>query len=168
MYKKNSGITLVALAVTVTVIIILASISFVEGRKLLKTSKLQTIETNMLTVQAKVKAYSEEIEAKIWTESDKDKARNKEFSNKKFSITQVSDDALAQVSTDLRKNYVAYTITGDALKEMGLNELRNEKYIAIISKDNYKLMDMIWPDGIKYKDNMYYSLSSIQEILENE
>ena len=54
--KNNSGITLIALSVTIIVLLILVSISASAGTKIISKSKAQTLETNMLTIQAKVKA----------------------------------------------------------------------------------------------------------------
>ena len=85
MRKNNSGITLLVLVITIVVLTIIASITVYEGKELIDKSKVQTLETNMLTIQAKVKAYAEEIEAKVWALEDgagnnqKDGKRKSEF-----------------------------------------------------------------------------------------
>lgn len=170
--KNESGITLAALVITIIIMMILSSIAVHEGSKLIRVSKVQTLETNMLTIQAKAKAYAEEIESKIWVykedESEKDTKRNDEFENKGMPITEtIGTEALNQVSNDLKSDYVAYTVTGDVLTNMGLKEINTETYIVIFKKDNYKIMDVIYPDGITYQNSRYYTLSSIQEIMEN-
>lgn len=170
--KNESGITLAALVITIIIMMILSSIAVHEGSKLIRVSKVQTLETNMLTIQAKAKAYAEEIESKIWVykedESEKDTKRNEEFENKGMPITEtIGTEALNQVSNDLKSDYVAYTVTGDVLTNMGLKEINTETYIVIFKKDNYKIMDVIYPDGITYQNSRYYTLSSIQEIMEN-
>ena len=76
MKKNNSGITLMVLIITIIVLIIIASISVYEGKELIIKSKINTIKTNMLTIQAKAKSYAEEIDVKIWAESDKDTKRD--------------------------------------------------------------------------------------------
>jgi len=48
---------------------------------------------------------------------------------------------------------------------MGLDEIKNEQYMVIYDKDNLKNVDVIYPEGIKYKNNTYYTLSAIQEVL---
>lgn len=171
--KKNSGITLIGLIITVIVMAILASITIYEGKRIISTSKVQTLETNMLTIQSKVKAYAEEIEARIWTESDKDTARNAEFSAKEIASatinTDFSSEALNQVkNSSIKSDYVAYKITGNALINMGLKEIQDETYIVIFSKNDYKLMDVIYPVGVNYNGTVYYTASSLQEILDEE
>lgn len=173
LIKKDSGITLVALVITIIIIMILASISVYEGKQIIAKSKVQTLETNMLTIKAKAKVYAEEIDAKVWTykDSEKDDKRDAEFSSddRKMDKTSVSQEALAQVEDKIKTGgYVAYLATGEALTKMGLDEIKNEKYIVIFSIEDYKLMDVIYQDGVIYNKKTYYSLSALQEVLENE
>jgi len=184
MKRNDSGITLIVLIIIIIVLIIIASITAYEGKELISKSKIQTLENNMLTIQAKAKAYAEEIDAKIWTESDsesdvdengntpKDVARNKEFTAPKIGFTGpiniTNSDILGQISQEITNNYAAYEVTGDALVNMGLKDLKNEKYIVIYSKDNYKLMDVIYQNGVKYEKTMRYTLSNIQSVLSDE
>ena len=171
MKRNNSGITLIVLILTIIVLIIIASITAYEGKELISKSKVQTLETNMLTIQAKAKAYAEEIDSKIWTEdeSNKDSARNEEFTADKIGFTGpiniTNSDVLGQVSQEITNNYVAYEVTGNALINMGLKEIKDEKYVVIYSKDNYKLMDVIYSNGVNYKKTMHYTLSNLQSVL---
>ena len=168
MIKNNSGITLAALIITVIVITIIATISVYEGKELIAKSKVETLETNMLTIQAKAKSYADEIDAKIWTETDKETSRNKEFKDKGFSdpITLTSE-LLDEIDNTIKSNYIAYRINDIALKNMGLNEISDEEFIAVFNKNDYKLMDIIYTNGVSYKSKTYYSLSKLQNALEN-
>ena len=168
MMKNNSGITLATLIITVIVITIIATISVYEGKELIAKAKVETLETNMLTIQAKAKSYADEIDAKIWTETDKDTARDNEFYAKGFSAPiNLSSEMLEQVNDDVKSDYVAYTITGDVLKNMGLDEISNETYIVVFNKSQYKSMDIIYQDGVIYKKEKYFSLSKLHKALEN-
>ena len=168
MIKNNSGITLATLIITIIVITIIATISVYEGKELIAKAKVETLETNMLTIQAKTKSYADEIDAKIWTETDKDTARDNEFYAKGFSAPiNLSSEMLEQVNDDVKSDYVAYTITGDVLKNMGLDEISNETYIVVFNKSQYKSMDIIYQDGVIYKKEKYFSLSKLHKALEN-
>lgn len=168
MMKNNSGITLATLIITIIVITIIATISVYEGKELIAKAKVETLETNMLTIQAKAKSYADEIDAKIWTETDKDTARDNEFYAKGFSAPiNLSSEMLEQVNDDVKSDYVAYTITGDVLKNMGLDEISNETYIVVFNKSQYKSMDIIYQDGVIYKKEKYFSLSKLHKALEN-
>lgn len=169
--KKNSGITLVALVITIIVMIIIASISVYEGKAIIKKSKIQTLETNMLTVKAKAKAYAEEIDAKVWalSESEQQTAKEEKFTEKNMTKTTVDSEALGQISIDIKNDYDAYLVTDAALDDMGLSELKeDDDYIVIYSASDYKLMDVIYSAGVDYNGKRYYSLSTLQEVLENE
>ncbi len=169
--KKDSGITLMALIITVIIMAIIASISIYEGRKIIKTSRIQTKETNMLAIEVKAKAFAEEIESKTWTEKDetkKDEARNTEFNERGMEATEVSEEALSQVSNEITTEYAAYLVTADALNKMGLSGVEDSKYIVIFSKNDYKLMDIIYIDGIEYNNKKIYTLSNLKPELESE
>lgn len=165
MKKNNSGITLIVLVITIIVLIIIASISVYEGKELIAKSKVQTLETNMLIIQSKAKSYSEEIDAKIWTETEENKntRRDEEFSKKGFNIptTQIPSEIN---STD----YNFYQISESGLTNIGLKDIKNEIYIVAYNKNDYNKIEIIYPKGVKYKGETYYTLSKLKNALSNE
>ena len=68
--KNEKGITLVALAVTIIVLLILASIGFNYGRDTIKKAQLEELRTNMLLIEAKAKEYVEEANFKMGISPD--------------------------------------------------------------------------------------------------
>ena len=111
MKRNDSGITLLALIIMIIVLIIIASISVYEGRELIEKSKVQTVETCMLTIQAKAKAYAEEIESKIWNKGDNDKesAKITNFDNKGFFRIQnntIDVKIVNQIDEDVKKERI--------------------------------------------------------------
>lgn len=165
MKKNNSGITLLALIIIVIVLIIIASISVYEGRELIAKSKVQSLESNMLTIQAKAKSYAEEIDAKIWTEKEenKDSKRDEEFGKKGFENPSV------EIPSEVdNTNRVFYQISENGLTNMGLDDLKNEIYIVSYDKDDYKKIDVIYPNGVTYKGTQYFTLSKLKNALSNE
>ena len=149
MKRYNSGITLVALVITIIVMMIIASIAVYEGKELIQQSKIQTIETNMLTIQAKAKAYAEEIDSKVWALSDKESKRENEFEKK--GLENVGEKQ--------------YKVTNDGIEKMGLSDLKGDEYIVEFDSD-YKVRDVIYSKGIKYKGETYNKLSEIQQVLD--
>jgi len=169
--RSNSGITLATLVITIIVMLILATVSINVGNDLIKKSKVQTLETNMLTIQAKAKSYAEEIESKVWAYSDskKETERDKEFTDRKMTPSAtVSNEALAQVNNEIKEEPIAYSVGEEALIAMGLDEIQDEQYIVVFKKTDYKQMDVIYPDGVTYDGQTYYALSALQEKLQNE
>lgn len=153
---KNSGITLVALVLTVIIMTIIASIAVYEGKEIITKSKIQTLETNMLTIQAKAKAYAEEIDAKVWALGD-DKEDKRTGAFKKKGLERENDSSLE------------YTVTDDGLVMMGLGDLKrkNGDEFTVIYSNDYKSIDVKFVNGISYKNVPYYNLSEIQGILKD-
>lgn len=60
MIKNNKGITIVSLVIVIIVLIIIAGVSIGVGGNVIKSAKLQSINTNMLLIQAKAKVIAEE------------------------------------------------------------------------------------------------------------
>ena len=155
--KNNSGITLIALTVTIIVMIILATIGINSGKEIIKKSKIQTLQTNMLTIQAKAKAYAEEIEAKVWLLSGEKRTKKitDEFSEKGMEGPTEEDGKLK------------FTFNTDGLSKMELNELKTEEYYVLYDQ-NYQEIDIVYQPGIEYKGNKYYKLSELQNLINEE
>ena len=70
--KNEKGITLIVLAVTIIIMLIIASIAIYSGTESIKNAKLEALKTNMLLIQAKAKEYVEEVSFKIGVTSGVD------------------------------------------------------------------------------------------------
>lgn len=186
--NNSSGITLVALAITIIVMMIIATISIYEGRKIIKEAKVQTLETNMLAIKAKAKTYLEEVEAATWAlpesgENNKADTRISFLTNPidengyEMENTELTDaNQINQLKDDLKSatNIEAYSITENTLKKMGLDEAiedikDGDKYIMVFAIDtegnnivNVNSIDIIYTSGIEYEGNVYYTLSALQ------
>lgn len=190
MKKNDSGITLIALVMTIIVLIIIVSISSYEGSRMIATSKVQTLETNMLKIQAKAKAYAEKVDAKIFTAGKyKRTARNEQFTKKfedgkqhyrtiDLTNLQKGEDILDQVDYRIKNSYAAYIVTKSGLEAMGLKDIVDDEeissedeetpYVVIFSINDYKLMDVIYISGINYNEEEFYTLSYIQSALNGQ
>ena len=178
MKKNDSGITLIALVMTIILLIIIVSISSYEGSRLISTSKVQTLETNMLTIQTNAKIFAEKVEAKVFTEKKKEEERNKLFtktyedSGKQHYIGPISleNNVLDQLDTRITNSYVAYTLTKSGIEAMGLEEIVKElpPYVAVFSTTDYKIMDIVFLSGINYKEETFYTLSYLKSALEED
>ena len=162
MKNNNAGITLIVLVITIIVLIIIASISVYEGKELIAKSKVQTLETIMLIIQAKAKSYVEEIDAKIWTEKEENKStkRDEEFLKKGFNLSGT------QIPSEINNtDYNFYQISENGLIDMGLKDIKNEIYIVAYNKNDYNKIEIIYPKGVVYNKKTYYTLSKIQSEL---
>ena len=170
--KENKGITITALAIMIVIIIILAGITITQGSNLIKTTKVETYVTNMITIRAKTKVYAEETNAEIWDASDKPSKRAELYA-KNYKLNESSKDKQTELISKVNNKVngcECYDITKDALKAMGLNELAEEvndgDYVVVYDSSNYRNIEIIYVPGIEYKNVTYYTLSSLQEAIE--
>lgn len=173
--KENKGITITALAIMIVIIIILAGITITQGSNLIKTTKVETYVTNMITIRAKTKVYAEETNAEIWDASDKPSKRAELYA-KNYKLNKSSKDKQTELISKVNNKVntgngcECYDITKDALKAMGLNELAEEvndgDYVVVYDSSNYRNIEIIYVPGIEYKNVTYYTLSSLQEAIE--
>lgn len=172
--RKQSGITLISLVITIIILLIIASIAVYEGTEAIKNAKVQTLETNMLTIRAKGKSYGEEIEAAIWALSDEKKTdkKNELLSSYGMTLTTIDNNIVSQLSSDVSSDYEVYEISGMLEKE-GLSDIQKDvndgQYVVIYNSADYTKIDVAFTGGVLYNGSTYYTLSALQEVYsENE
>ena len=85
--KKNKGITMVALVITIVLLLILAGISIGTGGNIIKRTELENLKTGMLLIEVKGKEYVENANFNLGTgfekltdETEKSKRKTEDFS----------------------------------------------------------------------------------------
>lgn len=167
--KENKGMSIRALIIMIMIILIIAGISLVEGMSLIKKTQMENLMTNMITIRAKAKVYSEEVNAEVWEAEDK-KAKRKELYLEKYNMSVPSNEAelISKVDNSINNENgcECYEITKETLAKMELNELvdetNNGDYIVVYNSEDYNNLEIIYQPGIQYNNNTYYTLSSIQ------
>jgi len=187
--KNEKGITLIALVITIILLFIIGGISIMGGTDLVNTAKAETVETNMLTIKAKAKEYIENVDSKNWALDDKevkdeyDRLTKKEFENRKqltgdkYQLTLIDDTnktTYINYSTwyiDTTDKYTYYALDKKALDKMDLSNIYEDGKVYIVrypledgNIENLK-MDIIYANGIEYKDVTYYNLSELEKAL---
>lgn len=173
--KENRGITIIALVIMIIVITILAGISITQGTDLIKTSKVETFVTNMITIRAKAKVYAEEVNAETWDLEDKSSKKEELYLEKyKMKKSKKEDEIISRVDSNINtgNGCECYEISKETLKQMGLEDLAKEstdgEYAVVYDASDYKNLDIVYVSGIDYKKVKYYTLSSLQEKVEEE
>ena len=91
--REAKGITMVALVITITVMLILATITINLGKETIKQTKLESLKTDMLLIEAKAKEYVESASFELGTKDntptegesqEKIDARNKRKENMNY------------------------------------------------------------------------------------
>lgn len=149
--KKDNGITLIALIVTIIIMIILATIVVDFSTKAIDKAKLEDIKTNMLLIQGKSQTiyekYSfkeiEELTGILYSEQN----------------TYVISDGLLD---HLKVEDDIYIWGEEALNENGLGTIKTDEQTFYIV--DYTTSEIYFSKGYEYNDLIYYSLTELQEL----
>ena len=169
-FKNKSGITLIALIVTIIVILILAGISVNTGINLIKKAKFESLMTNMITLKANAKVYAEEINAEVWDLANEEKATKRaELFLSKHYMTKMENQTniLSKLDNSIKENGCEiYSISEDTLNEMGLTDLANdteyEEFVVVYNSEDFTKLEIVYPSGINYENTTYWTLSELQ------
>ena len=163
--KNEKGITLIVLAVTIIIMLIIASIAIYAGTESIKNAKLEALKTNMLLIQAKAKEYVEEVSFKIGVTSGVDATEVQNRTNQARTEIYINDAQL-EVVTDTSKiprltSGNTYKVGQEALKKMGLEQIENTggEYWVTFDEENCTV-EVYNTEG--YQGN--YSLTDIENI----
>ena len=158
MIKEQKGITMLTLAITIIVIIIIAGVTFSLSRGLIKESELKTDITNMLLIQARADV--------IYDKNQFDDTVN-------LVGTTVTDEMINKYGIEAEKWYVwsnkETTEEGkisakDELNNLNISIEDDEFYIV-----NYETSEVIYSEGYTDLDkNTVYKLSEMQNISKNK
>lgn len=154
--KNNRGMGIIQTIIFVIIIAIIVAMGVYFARMKYKEARLQTIKTDMLQVQWKVKDYM-----------DKRTAEKQETSYIGVKITDAMDDPIVQEF--LAKNIISeeeyekyYILKDQDLEAAGVEITNYEGCYFIVNYDNYEI---IITQGFEYKENeTIYKLSEIEKL----
>lgn len=164
--KKQDGVTLIALTITIIVIIILAGISSHFGVELIREAKLQDLETNMLLIQAKAKDAVEEVnfqKSNVTDEATINQIKSENLIGTKIiENEEIKSIAIGTGVIDEAKIGEYYYLKPEHLQTMGLQNLQNvEDYGYFIVRYDIEdvKVEVINTKGYKEK----YTLQQLSE-----
>ena len=171
--NNKSGITLIALVITIIVILILAGISLREGTSLIKKAKMESLMTNMITIKANAKGFAEEINAEIWDLEEEQKATKRaELFASKYHMTALDSSTIeSKVDSSIKENgCVAFNITKETIEDMGMSDLANQtengEFVVVYNSKDFSKLEIVYPSGIPYEKATYWTLSELQNKIE--
>ena len=130
--KKNKGITMVALVITIVLLLILAGISIGTGGNIIKRTELENLKTGMILIEVKGKEYVENANFNLGTGFDK----LKDETEKSKRIDAAKSKLKGKKITDASQLPETFEITTDQFN----NEKNNLEYYYELS--DYDLEDM--------------------------
>lgn len=176
--QTNEGITLLALVITVTVMLIIAGITIGAGGDTIRQTNVENIKTNMLLIEAKTKEFVEKASHDLGvkpaeaTEEMKTKANNELEGEGKGTKIQSSDsliDRLTEIgitNEQITQGLVFKLSTAD-LDKMGIRNVKSDDdegwYIVVYDITNVGVK-VYHTHGIKInKDEVKYNLDDIRD-----
>ena len=174
MNKKENGITLITLVVTIVVMLILAGITVKSGKSAIKNANLEEMKTNMLLIQTKAKEYVENANFDLGVKPDeatdemKTKAKSELTGADKGEQISSNDSIVSQltimgINPDDITNGNVYKLTTENLNNMGIKKVESNEengwYVIVynISEVSAEIYNT------KGFDNRY-SLTDIEQI----
>ena len=123
--RNEKGITLIALAVTIIILFIIASIGYNYGVDTVRKSQLESLRTNMLLIEARAKEYVEEANFKMGISPDEaKKAQVRQEVYVDTAKLQPATGIKAPASIPVNECYV---VTPETMKLWGLDDIKLEK-----------------------------------------
>ena len=166
MKEKNKGVTLIVLAVTITVLLIISGIILYSGQSIIKQAQLEELKTNMLLIQAKAKEYVEQATFKMGISPDeakKQEVRTEVYENN-ARLQKASN--LPNEFKDVKNADTCYWLTKETQDLWGLDKIEleeDEKYL-IEFNENDVTVEVYNTIGYNGK----YSLTEVDKIEEAE
>lgn len=156
--KNNKGITMISLVIVILIMLLLASVTAYEANELVAIARVQSVTTDLLLIQAKVRIINE----KIVFESDEDKKLELYVGTKLIegdNVLETMREKSIVTDDDIRNNSY-YVLLKEDLLNMGWNESEvadDEKYVV-----DYNNEEVIYVKGVKNTEGKYlYKLSEM-------
>ena len=153
--EKGMGHLMLILCIIIILVAII-SILYIAHSKM-QEGEMEDYKTDMLLIQSKVKILSQESTIQKKEELLKGK---KVADNLEDEIVKklIENKTISQEEKEFTKYYILEKAT---LEEMGLNTISLKEGVYVV---NYDTDEIIYSEGIKIKENIYYKLSDLQKI----
>lgn len=150
--KNNKGITMISLIIIVIIMILLASITVYEANELVAITRVQSVTTNLLLIQAQVRIINE----KVVFENDEDKKADYYMGSKLSSNNEMLNSLKSKgiITSDEDKYYI---LGNEDFNKIGLDIDASNDYVV-----NYETEEVIYVKGVKDENGNYlYKLSDM-------
>lgn len=173
--KEDRGITITTLVITIIVLLIIAGISAGTGNKVIKSSELENVKTNMLLIKAKGKEYVENANFKLGTnfESSADKENRITTAKAELKGEEITDVSTINQNMGITQEMISgdyiyyYKLSKDDLTNMGLSNVKSDEkngwYIIRYDLKNVEV-EVYNTLGFEKDGNKYFSLTELQNL----
>ena len=162
--KKNQGITLVALAITIIILLIIAGIATYSGVEIIKSANLEALKTNMLLIEAKAREYVEEVNFKMGPKPDEAKRSEvrKSVYEDEAGLKKASESGLSTPSQIPTSDATCYYVSQDTMTKWGIEDIKLEEDEGYFIKFDETNLTVEVYNNLGF--NGQYSLTEIDKI----
>lgn len=157
--KSQKGMSYIMMLLCIVAIIALIGGIIYFTQKKYEEEKLETLKTDLITLQGKIRILSQEVNMKKEGISymGKSVAENLE----EESVKKLINEGVITSENGEYKEY--YILEGEDFKALGLENYNLSKVIV-----NYTTCEIIYPEGFNINDKTYYTLSDLKNIQNEE
>lgn len=142
-FNKETGITIIALTITIILMLILAGVGMHFGSDAVSKAKLEDIKTDMISIKTKARIIAEQYNFK-----DIDSLVG----------NQITDQEATKLGITNNENIRKWS--SEDLKNQGLSTIKGDVYIVNYSLQDTKTCEVYYLEGYEGK----YSLTELQDI----
>lgn len=172
--KQEKGLTLISVAITVIVVLVLLAISMRYAKEIVTQTQLEELKTDMLFMQASAMKILESAKfegetQKLIGTSLKLSAESTEIEeeNKKMEIRRNSTLAAEEIIKNTNKYATvdelldnSYYLTPKDIEDLGLKNEVGKSYFLLYNLTDISV-EVACIEGFKYANTIYYSLGAI-------
>ena len=175
--KKNKGITMIVLVITIALLLILSGISIQGGSSIIKRADLENLKTDMLLIKVKGKEYVENANFNLGTSFDKltdenEKSKRIEMAKSKLKGTEIQNASelskfgITSDQFEREKNNLNlyYTLSTSDLEEIGMQDVSSKGQYIIKYNIKDMTIEIYNTQGFENGDKTYYSLSELENL----
>ena len=153
MKRNQKGITIVSLVITIIILLIIGGTTVYIGTSVIKQATLQTVNTNMMLIQAKTKTIAEQAKFNNNKDNYKGTVLSDVSGNKK--IDKLLETGIIE---DTSKYYL---LSQDDLVSMGLEKIDIEDGYIV----NYETEEVIYVKGYENEGVTYHKLNDMKNVV---
>lgn len=151
-YKQNKGITIIALIITIIIMLILATVTIEFGTGEIKRAKLEDLKTTMLLIKGRAQIVA-----------DKEEFGEDYDSTGMLKLSEATDyntANLQSIFSDIDTSNL-YIWNQTAMDNNSIDvEITKEDFFVV----DYETGEVYYSLGFTYEDNIYYSLTELQNV----
>lgn len=155
--KSQKGMSYIMMLLCIVAIIALIGGIIYFTQKKYEEEKLETLKTDLITLQGKIRILSQEVNMKKEGINYIGKSLSENLEEE--SVKKLIDNGIITSDNAEYKEY--FILEGEDFKALGLEDYNLSKLIV-----NYTTCEIIYPEGFYIKEKMYYKLSDLKAMQE--